>query len=347
MKEDFPKLEVLNLSYNQITPASIRHLYLLPRLKNLDLQGNNLVTLPEDMKELKMLEELNLSSNLLSTASTLINPAILMKVLGQIPRLKRLNLSRNKLQGLHFELLNRDEDFTLLQELDIGYNIVHQEDDVWYATQTKNLQILIITGNPFALTGKQAYVRLEEEMQKNLSATVINEDVPEQKSYLKKPKTQKQLSSFPYPNPIKLFSRDMNSKEIKGEYLNAELMNQGVALQIAEIRPDTNIEQEIFPRELTRDAQEKEIFTPPNHKQMRFLKSGGTNPRATDGFSSSNSMAADHQQFFITENILDQNPMGDSKIIQEERSQQESELDGGMSVEDPNLGGYDGQAETE
>ncbi len=81
-KEDFPKLEVLNLSYNQLTPASIRHLYQLPRLKNLDLQGNNLVTLPDDLKELKHLEDLNLSSNLLSSQSTLINPAILMKVLG-------------------------------------------------------------------------------------------------------------------------------------------------------------------------------------------------------------------------------------------------------------------------
>lgn len=72
------------------------------------------MTLPEDLKELRQLEDLNLSSNLLSTASTLINPAILMKVLGQLPRLKRLNLSRNKLQGLHFDLLSQDEDFSLL-----------------------------------------------------------------------------------------------------------------------------------------------------------------------------------------------------------------------------------------
>ena len=137
------------------------------------------MTLPDDLKELKHLEDLNLSSNLLSSQSTLINPAILMKVLGQIPKLKRLNLSRNKLQGLHFDLLGRDEDFVLLQELDIGYNMVAEEDDVWYATQMKNLQILIITGNPFALGGKNAYARLEEAMGKNLSATVINEDVPD------------------------------------------------------------------------------------------------------------------------------------------------------------------------
>lgn len=88
-----------------------------------------------------------------------------------------MNLSRNKLQGLHFDLLSRDDDFVLLQELDIGYNQVVEEDDVWYATQMKNLQILIITGNPFALAGKNAYARLEEAMTKNLSATVINEDV--------------------------------------------------------------------------------------------------------------------------------------------------------------------------
>ena len=82
------------------------------------------------MKELKVLEELNLSSNMLSTASTLINPSILLKVLGQIPRLKRLNLCRNKLQALHHELLVRDEDFTLLQELDFGYNIVTEEEEL-------------------------------------------------------------------------------------------------------------------------------------------------------------------------------------------------------------------------
>ena len=57
------------------------------------------------------------------------------------------------------------------------------------------------------------------------------------------------MSNFPYPNPIKLLSREQQ-KDIKGEYLNAEMMNQGVALQISDIRPNTNIEEEIFPRQL-------------------------------------------------------------------------------------------------
>ncbi len=42
-------------------------------------------------------------------------------------------------------------------------------------------------------------------------------------------------------------------------------------MPISEIRPNTNIEREIFPKELTHEAQEKEIFTPPNHKQMKFV----------------------------------------------------------------------------
>jgi len=61
--DDFEKLETINLSYNSITPASIRSLYTLKKLKSLDLQANNLVTLPEDIKKFENLEELNLSSN--------------------------------------------------------------------------------------------------------------------------------------------------------------------------------------------------------------------------------------------------------------------------------------------
>jgi len=61
--DDFERLETLNISFNSITPASIRSLYTLRKLKNLDLQANNLITLPEDIGRLTMLEELNLSSN--------------------------------------------------------------------------------------------------------------------------------------------------------------------------------------------------------------------------------------------------------------------------------------------
>lgn len=51
-KEDFQKLEQLNLSYNQISPGSLRNLFNMKRLKSLDLQGNNLLTIPEDIFQL-------------------------------------------------------------------------------------------------------------------------------------------------------------------------------------------------------------------------------------------------------------------------------------------------------
>jgi hypothetical protein len=58
------------------------------------------------------------------------------------------------------------------------------------------------------MMGKEAYYALENEMQKNLSAAVVNEEVTDSRAYLKKAKDKKG-SSFPYPNPIKLFSREV------------------------------------------------------------------------------------------------------------------------------------------
>ena len=109
--EDFEKLEQINLSYNSITPASIRSLYNLKKLKTLDLQANNLVTLPEDISRLNNLEELNLSSNQFASNSSLVNPQLLFKALGSIPKLKRLNIARNKFSEFHGELLNPQQDF--------------------------------------------------------------------------------------------------------------------------------------------------------------------------------------------------------------------------------------------
>jgi hypothetical protein len=62
------------------------------------------------------------------------------------------------------------------------------------------------------------------------------------------------------------------AKDIKGDYLNAEVMRNGIALQMTDMHPNHNIESEIFPKELTREAQSKDVFTPPNHQQMRFTE---------------------------------------------------------------------------
>lgn len=147
------------------------------KLRQLDLQANNLVTLPEDISKFDRLEELNLASNQFSSASTLVNPALLFKAIGQIPKLKRLNLSRNKFTAFHAEMLNKDQDFIQLQELDFGFNLVTEQEALWFLPQMKHINLLIITGNPMALQGKEAYATLEANMQTALSAVIINDEV--------------------------------------------------------------------------------------------------------------------------------------------------------------------------
>lgn len=59
----FPKLQVLNLSFNRIPPSHLTELRVIKELRILDLSSNDLCTLPEDLSFLPNLEDLNLSSN--------------------------------------------------------------------------------------------------------------------------------------------------------------------------------------------------------------------------------------------------------------------------------------------
>ena len=92
-----------------------------------------------------------------------------------------------------------------------------------YLKDLKHINIVIITGNPVAMAGPEAYSGLESTLQTHLSAVVINDENTES-GYLRKQPEKKSMSHFPYPNPIKLLSRE-RQKEIKGEYLNAEMMH--------------------------------------------------------------------------------------------------------------------------
>jgi len=76
---------------------------------------------------------------------------------------------------------------------------------------------------------------------------------------------------------------------------------------------------------------------------MRFLRSDGETKNSIKDGASSNSGGIENNQFFITENILDSHPMmGDSKIIHEERSQQESEME---AVQEEIMGNNDDEEE--
>jgi len=106
---DFPNLEVLNLAYNKVSRSSLQSLYLLNKLRVMDLTANSLRDVPHDFAKFSVLEELNLAGNELDSASSTIQNTF--KYLGQLPHLKRLNLSRNRLNGFHSDALNPQVDF--------------------------------------------------------------------------------------------------------------------------------------------------------------------------------------------------------------------------------------------
>ena len=83
-------------------------LALLPQLRQLEVASNDFCTLPSDLSAFRVLEELNLSSNNFSSDSVLVSPSKLFLALATIPRLKKLNLSRNKFKRFHSEDLPED-----------------------------------------------------------------------------------------------------------------------------------------------------------------------------------------------------------------------------------------------
>jgi hypothetical protein len=95
----FPGLEVLSLGFNAVPAGHLLQLAQLPNLRVLDLSGNELCIMPEDLAAFRRLEELNLSSNNFSSDSVVVEPGKLFKSLSTIPHLKRLNLSHNALKG--------------------------------------------------------------------------------------------------------------------------------------------------------------------------------------------------------------------------------------------------------
>jgi Leucine-rich repeat (LRR) protein len=95
-------------------------------LKSLDLSGNFLTHLPEDLSYLRSLETLILSHNHFSSTSSVFNPNKYFISFASLPRLKRLDLSYNQLKALHVdELLLKTHNYTIfntLIELDLSFN---------------------------------------------------------------------------------------------------------------------------------------------------------------------------------------------------------------------------------
>ncbi|KAL8191331.1 UNVERIFIED_CONTAM: hypothetical protein K2H54_072236 [Gekko kuhli] len=101
--EDFPHLEILDLSYNNLSPEDIRALGVLPHLKALHLTANGLSSLPLDLAvpdskgcpRFPALEVLLLDDNHLSHPNVFVS-------LANLRSLKQLNLDRNGLREVPY-----------------------------------------------------------------------------------------------------------------------------------------------------------------------------------------------------------------------------------------------------
>lgn len=77
------------------------------------------------MSYLTTLEEFNLASNAFSSSQALVSQNTIFDALATIPKLKKLNLSRNRLGGWHATVA-----FPNLQELYFAFNTVEDETDL-------------------------------------------------------------------------------------------------------------------------------------------------------------------------------------------------------------------------
>ena len=89
----FDSLMYLDLSYNKLSISSILFLQSIPNLKELDLCGNNLGGLPEDLKGFANLEKILLEYNKIDKPNVFIS-------LASIPNLRQVSLANNFLSSV-------------------------------------------------------------------------------------------------------------------------------------------------------------------------------------------------------------------------------------------------------
>jgi Leucine-rich repeat (LRR) protein len=136
----FNKLMYLDLSYNQLSVDSIMSLSVLPMLKELDLCGNNLSTLPPDLSNFQSLEKILLEYNKFDNNR-------IFQILGTIPNIRFIDLSHNYLSFIPRETCEYGG-LRLLETLDLAFNFFVSEESIEAIVLLNRLTTLILYGNP-------------------------------------------------------------------------------------------------------------------------------------------------------------------------------------------------------
>lgn len=149
----FTKLEIINLGNSKLDGSeAIINLSKLPNLKELDLFGCGIDTIPHEMMNFIALQKLNLERN------SKLDFADLFRKLSKLTSLKYLDISDNKLKSLPKEIGL----LTSIEHLVIGQNAIASLPEQFF--ELKNLKVLNIYGNYGSRLSEKEIQKIKERL---------------------------------------------------------------------------------------------------------------------------------------------------------------------------------------
>jgi hypothetical protein len=145
----FARLQKLDLSFNGVAVASIAELSKMPELRELNLTGNYLASIPADWSGFAQLTRLVLARNQLRDA------ALSLVALASCPRLHELDISQNMIERVPIALaaLPANACFPCLVYLDLSRNYVYSEEAVLPLAHCPRLELLDLRKNLLVVGG--------------------------------------------------------------------------------------------------------------------------------------------------------------------------------------------------
>mmetsp|Transcript_3975 Transcript_3975/g.6748 ORF Transcript_3975/g.6748 Transcript_3975/m.6748 type:complete len:694 (+) Transcript_3975:171-2252(+) len=155
--EGYLNLEYLDLSYNRLSGESVLALASLPQLRDLDLTGNELMTLPANMNTFKTLERLVLEHNKLDDNNIFFE-------LCQMMQLREVCLAYNLLSYVPSQACSEGY-FPILEFMDLSYNFIASQSAIEPCIECPRLLKLLVYGNPLlGSTGEDPLGTYVEEL---------------------------------------------------------------------------------------------------------------------------------------------------------------------------------------
>ncbi|KAF0976493.1 hypothetical protein FDP41_004392 [Naegleria fowleri] len=165
----FAKLEILNLSYNTFSdPYLFNELGKLKQLRKLDLSGNNLQGLPNDLSQFN-LTEIILEDNVLDFS--------VFYSLSSIPSLVEISLNKNKIEKIP---KIRKEIFPNLLRLRLEENEITTHEDL-YVNEFSCLEVLYISSNPIINRSKDLERSRYNCNKRNIQLIISGSVIPSEK----------------------------------------------------------------------------------------------------------------------------------------------------------------------